>query len=92
MWVSAQGRAQYDPAGRALGMFGVVQDVTEKKRLEQELRQRADELAEADRKKDDFIALLAHELRNPLAPIRNGLQVMRLAAGDPGAVAERPRA
>ncbi len=35
-------------------------------------------LREADRKKDDFIALLAHELRNPLAPIRNGLQVIRL--------------
>ncbi|WP_010582834.1 PAS domain S-box protein [Schlesneria paludicola] len=37
------------------------------------------ELREADRKKDDFIALLAHELRNPLAPIRNGLQVMKFA-------------
>lgn len=40
------------------------------------------ELREADRQKDDFIALLAHELRNPLAPIRNGLQVLRLADGD----------
>ena len=37
--------------------------------------------------KDEFLALLAHELRNPLAPLRNGLQVMRLAAGD----AERRR-
>ena len=37
------------------------------------------ELRDTDRKKDDFIALLAHELRNPLAPIRNGLQVLRLA-------------
>lgn len=82
VWVSAKGRAQYDSNGRALGMFGVVQDITEKKRLEQELRQRAEELAEADRKKDDFIALLAHELRNPLAPIRTGLHVMLLKAGD----------
>ena len=40
------------------------------------------ELREGDRKKDDFIALLAHELRNPLAPIRNGLHVMRLAGGE----------
>jgi PAS domain S-box-containing protein len=40
------------------------------------------ELREADRKKDDFIALLAHELRNPLAPIRNGLQVLRLSRGE----------
>ena len=44
-------------------------------------------LREADRRKDDFIALLAHELRNPLAPLRNGLQVMRLARGDANAVA-----
>jgi PAS domain S-box-containing protein len=45
------------------------------------------ELREADRKKDDFIALLAHELRNPLAPLRNGLHVMRLASPDSPAVA-----
>ncbi|VTR97915.1 diguanylate cyclase : Sensory box protein OS=Janthinobacterium agaricidamnosum NBRC 102515 = DSM 9628 GN=GJA_4246 PE=4 SV=1: PAS_3: PAS_3: PAS_3: PAS_3: PAS_8: HisKA: HATPase_c: Response_reg [Gemmata massiliana] len=45
-------------------------DVTDRMRAEQELR-------DQDRKKDDFIALLAHELRNPLAPIRNGLQVIR---------------
>ena len=36
-------------------------------------------LAEADRRKDEFLAMLAHELRNPLAPIRNALQLMRLA-------------
>mgnify|MGYP002137156132 CR=1 FL=1 len=82
VWVSARGRVQYDAAARPLGMFGVVQDVTEAKRIERELHARAEQLVEADRKKDDFIALLAHELRNPLAPIRHGLQVMRLAGGD----------
>lgn len=87
VWVSAKGRAQYE-AGQAIGMFGVVQDITERKRLEQELRQRVEELAEADRKKDDFIALLAHELRNPLAPLRYGLQVMALAGGDQAMVAK----
>jgi signal transduction histidine kinase/ActR/RegA family two-component response regulator len=46
-------------------------------------RQRVEEaLFDSQRKKDDFIALLAHELRNPLAPIRNGLQVLRLAGHD----------
>jgi PAS domain S-box-containing protein len=50
------------------------------------------ELREADRKKDDFIALLAHELRNPLAPIRNGLQVLRLAVGDADATVAEARA
>jgi PAS domain S-box-containing protein len=43
-------------------------------------------LKDADRRKDDFLATLAHELRNPLAPLRNGLQVMKLAAGNAGAV------
>ncbi len=46
------------------------------------------ELRAQDRRKDEFLALLAHELRNPLAPLRNGLQVMRLAEGEPDAVAE----
>jgi PAS domain S-box-containing protein len=86
VWVSAKGRAEYGDHGRALRMFGVIQDITEKKMLEQELRHRASELASADRKKDDFIALLAHELRNPLAPVLTGLQVMRLS-GDPKVVA-----
>ncbi len=49
------------------------------------------ELREGDRKKDDFIALLAHELRNPLAPIRNGLHVMRLAGGESDAALIRAR-
>jgi PAS domain S-box-containing protein len=50
------------------------------------VRERADELAEANRRKDEFLATLAHELRNPLAPLRNGLQIMKLAAGNPDAV------
>ncbi|HUR53847.1 MAG TPA: PAS domain S-box protein [Gemmataceae bacterium] len=81
-WVAAMGRAQYDPAGRPLGMFGVVQDVTARKHLEEELRRRAEELAATDRRKDDFIALLAHELRNPLAPIRNGVQILRMSGDE----------
>src|SRR5262249_39674452 len=44
------------------------------------------ELRAQDRRKDEFLALLAHELRNPLAPLRNGLQVIRLAEGDAGTV------
>jgi PAS domain S-box-containing protein len=46
------------------------------------------ELREQDRRKDEFLALLAHELRNPLAPLRNGLQVIRLAENDPKALAQ----
>jgi PAS domain S-box-containing protein len=62
-------------------------DISDRKRIEQALRdneQRLQEtaaaLTDADRKKDDFLATLAHELRNPLAPIRNGIQLLRLVA------------
>lgn len=89
-WVSAKGRAQYADDGTPTGMFGVVQDITERKALETALLERAQALAQADRDKDDFIALLAHELRNPLAPVRTGLQVMRLKANDANSV-ERAR-
>lgn len=54
-------------------------DVTERKRAEEQLRKLAAELSEADYRKDVFLATLAHELRNPLAPIRNGLEVIKLA-------------
>lgn len=62
-----------DEAGKVLFVAATGTDITERKRMEDALR-------EADHKKDDFIALLAHELRNPLAPIRNGLEVLRLTA------------
>ncbi len=61
-------------------------DVSARKRSEEELRRLADGLAEADRRKTEFLATLAHELRNPLAPIRNGLSVMRLGGDNPAAV------
>jgi PAS domain S-box-containing protein len=75
-------RDQFDPDELEF-LRTVCQYVTvayERLRLVRELRQ-------ADRRKDEFLALLAHELRNPLAPLRNGLQVMRLAAGNPDTVA-----
>ncbi len=53
----------------------------ERGRIEEELRQRVAELAAADRRKDEFLATLAHELRNPLAPLRNSLHLLRLSGG-----------
>ncbi len=49
----------------------------ERKRLEMELRETVEQLADTDRRKDEFLAMLAHELRNPLAPIRNALHLLR---------------
>ena len=72
VWIEARVTNVRDRSGRVVGVLGVSRDISERKCAEDSLR-------EADRKKDDFIALLAHELRNPLAPIRNGLQVIRLS-------------
>ena len=53
-------------------------NITEQKQAEQERERLVAQLQEQDRRKDEFLATLAHELRNPLAPLRNGLQVMKL--------------
>jgi signal transduction histidine kinase len=53
-------------------------------RLFGDIRKAEEALRNADRRKDEFLATLAHELRNPLAPIRNGLHLMRMADGDTG--------
>ncbi|HWM89226.1 MAG TPA: ATP-binding protein [Thermoanaerobaculia bacterium] len=62
---------------RLVRVWGTQLDITERKRLEEDLRRRAEDLAGADRRKDQFLAMLAHELRNPLAPIRNAVELMR---------------
>lgn len=64
-----------DAAGHLLGYVKVARDLTERQQMEQSLR-------EADRRKDEFLAMLAHELRNPLAPIRNVLQMLQLTGED----------
>jgi len=69
-WIAHRGRTEYDSAGKAIRTFGVAMDITDRRNAEDGLR-------DADRKKDDFIATLAHELRNPLAPIRNAIHVLR---------------
>jgi PAS domain S-box-containing protein len=65
-----------------------VQDITQRRERDQKLQLTEDALREADRRKDDFLAMLSHELRNPLAPIRNALYVLaRAEAG--GSQAQR---
>jgi PAS domain S-box-containing protein len=53
-------------------------DITDRKQAEAQLQKNEEALREADRRKDEFLATLAHELRNPLAPVRNAVQVLRM--------------
>jgi PAS domain S-box-containing protein len=67
-----------DHEGRIVGISKIARDVTDQKRLEAELTQRLEELAEGDRRKDEFLAMLGHELRNPLSAVRNAVVTARL--------------
>jgi len=72
-----------DADGQVEAVAGSSRDITERKILEDNLRQLAADLSDADRRKTEFLATLGHELRNPLAPIRTGLEVMKLISDDP---------
>ena len=63
--------------GKPRGFVKAFRDLTDRKRLEEELRRQSEQLREADRRKNEFLAMLSHELRNPLAPILNSLYVLR---------------
>jgi PAS domain S-box-containing protein len=87
-WMSAHGRSAYGPDGRPSHLDGVFLDFTERKQMEESLRCQAEALREADHRKDDFLATLSHELRNPLAPLRNAVQILALRGDDPEVVAQ----
>jgi PAS domain S-box-containing protein len=105
-WASVIITALRDEAGRLRGFSKVTRDVSERKRIEDALRQAHNELevrvaertkelteanarlAEAARRKDEFLAMLAHELRNPLAPVVTGLHILGLSEADQRAIAQ----
>ena len=68
--------AMRDENGSLKGFTKVLRDSTERKHFEEELQKRNEALEEADRRKDEFLAVLAHELRNPLAPMFNALSIL----------------
>ncbi len=76
MWLQIMAKVRCDAVGVPFAMRGVSLDVTERMRAEEELR-------EADRRKDEFLAMLAHELRNPLAPISAAAQLLKMPALKP---------
>ena len=69
VWMTWTNRAICDAQGQVTGVLAIGNDITAQKQAEEALR-------EADRRKDEFLATLAHELRNPLAPIRNAAYVL----------------
>jgi len=79
-WMEGRGRAFYRNDGQPAITYGLGIDITERKRSEEERRRLNAELAQSLRRKDEFLATLAHELRNPLAPIVTALEVLRLKA------------
>ena len=75
-WLQVMGKVRCNAEGVAVAVRGVSLDITERMKAEQNLR-------EADRRKDEFLAMLAHELRNPLAPISAAAQLLKMPALKP---------
>ncbi len=70
-----------DADGRITGVITSFMDISERRQLESSLEARAADLVRADRTKDEFLAMLAHELRNPLAPMRNAAEILKASNG-----------
>jgi PAS domain S-box-containing protein len=66
------------PTEAGFVVASAIRDVSEHRRMEEELRQRTRELEDAARHKDEFLGMLAHELRNPIGAIRNAVQVLKM--------------
>jgi PAS domain S-box-containing protein len=70
-----------DRDGKVVGAINMLIDITERKRIESLLADQAKELSDLHRRKDEFLAMLSHELRNPLAPLTNAVQLLRRNRG-----------
>ena len=81
-WMAYKVLKLTDKTGQAVAFATVSQDVSERRRLEDGLRQLAANLSEEGRRKNEFLATLAHELRNPLAPLSNTLEILKRAGPD----------
>ena len=86
-WHISRALPMRDGQGQIVMWVGSSTDVHEQKQTAGDLERSMVALSEADRRKDEFLAMLAHELRNPLAPMRNALQISQLAESGTGDVA-----
>jgi PAS domain S-box-containing protein len=86
-WTITRGEAVRGPSGAVVKLRGTSQDITERKQAEQERERLLAALREADQRKDEFLGMLSHELRNPLTPIRNSLGLLNRTA--PGGEQDR---
>jgi PAS domain S-box-containing protein len=86
LWMAYKVLRLDDPRGQPVAIATVSQDVTERRRMEDSLRGLAADLAEADRRKNEFLATLAHELRNPLAPLTNTLEFLKRSSNQDASV------
>ena len=77
-----------DAGGRVIGASKIARDISAARAAERELRSREEQLRVASQRKDEFLAVLAHELRNPLAPIANTLETLRIGGIDQGVAGE----
>jgi two-component system CheB/CheR fusion protein len=87
-WAAGMTTALHDHNQQLLGYMKVMRDQTEQKLLQDELTRTGVELAEANRRKDEFLATLAHELRNPLAPLRTGVELLKRSRNAPALIEE----
>jgi PAS domain S-box-containing protein len=76
-WMADHGVPRFAADGKALGFVGSAVDIHERKTLEENLAERTQALRLAERRQGQFLAMLSHELRNPLAPIANAASVLR---------------
>jgi PAS domain S-box-containing protein len=85
-WVSAKGRGIFDDQGRCVRVLGTAIDISARKASEAALHESQQRLRESDRRKDEFLAMLAHELRNPLAPIATSTALLARSLEKPDVV------
>jgi PAS domain S-box-containing protein len=81
-WMAYKVLTLPDADGRPIALATVSQDVTERRQMADDLRQVAADLSQANHRQTEFLAMLAHELRNPLAPISNAVRALRVGNGD----------